>query len=651
MLMRKRIGIISAGWNDEYQRRILTGITTASKKYDYDTISITSNNIDYTSEVQNRCAYNIYNLINEKSLDGIILILNPIYYPEVISAILRRTEEMRIPAVSVDMEYEDLMCVGTDNYQSARVMVEHLLEDESRTRFACLTGVSFNPESEARLQAFKDAVSEKRGGYKEEYIYPGNFQGDCGVAAANYWYNLGEAYPDAVFCANDTSARGFLDRSLELGYRVPEDVKIVAFDNTFNGRYARVPLSSMGTPLEELGEKAVEMLEQRFNGIEVKEKALIPGVPYFRESSGCNSVLPLQDYRELYENTTMKTKIDERYLFWANLMTDQFSFCNTFDELLDCLKNFIERLKCEGFYLCFTQEHMASMVDNPEIKVHKKSQRVGYMLEGYSPYMYMPIVYEDGEFLEPEIFETEDILIGLDKRRKERMDYVVFPLCFMGKTHGYCAIVNFNDMAYSVAFQTWLAFFGYGVNAFLMRQEINRKARELEYLHERDSMTGVYNRLGFARHSVEMMKRCIEHDASMMILFADMDDMKYINDRFGHDEGDKAIRAFSDVLKKLCDNGEIVSRFGGDEMVVFGIDYTEEMAIDFTRRLQLELDKYNAESGAVYELRVSTGFYVQKPDADTSMDKCINNADANMYQEKYRRKKYLTGRTEGLQLR
>lgn len=649
--MRKKIGIISAGWNDEYQRRIVTGIIDACQKYDFDTVSLTSNNIDFTSEVQNRCAYNIYNLINEKALDGIVLILNPIYYPEVISAILKKTEEMHIPAVSIDLEYEDMMYVGTDNYQSARVMVEHLLEDDTRTRFACLTGVSFNPESEARLQAFKDAVTEKKGSYQECYIVQGNFQPECGVDAANYWHGIDADYPDAVFCANDASARGFLDRSLELGYRVPEDVKIVSFDNTFNGRYARVPLSSMGTKLEALGEKSVEMLKRRFDGEEVKETELVPGIPYFRESSGCSSVLPMKDYQELYEKSALRSKEDERYLFWANLMTDQFPFCNTFDELVERLKVFIGRIKCDGFYLCFTQEQMAYLVDDPDIGEHNKSARVGYMLEGYSPYMYMPIVYENGEFLEPKVFDTEIILDALQKERNGRVDYVIYPLYFGGKTHGYCAIANCNAMAYSVAFQTWLAFFTYGVNNLLMRQELDQKARELEFLHERDSMTGAYNRRGFSRHSTRMMKQCINNGTSMMILFADMDDMKYINDRYGHDEGDKAICAFSSTIMSVCKNGEIASRFGGDEMVVFGIDYTEEMAEDFSRRLQEAIDKYNAEAGAVFELRVSTGYYVEKPDNNTSMDKCINNADANMYQEKYRRKKYFQGRTEGIRSR
>ena len=426
--MRKRIGIVSAGWNDEYQRKIVTGVTNACEKYNYDTLSFTSNNIDYQAEVQNKCAYNVYNLINGQYLDGMVLVLNLIYYPEVIRAILKKTTEMNIPAVSVDLEYEGMLYVGTDNYKSARVMVEHLLEDEKRTRFACLTGVSFNPESEARLQGFKDAVSEKRGSFQEHYIYEGNFQPQCGIDAADYWQQSKEAYPDAVFCANDASARGFLDRTLELGYRVPEDVKIVSFDNTFNGQYARVPLSSMATPLVTLGERAVEMLKNCFEGKETEETELIPGVPHFRESSGCSSALPMEDYRKLYEQSAQKSKEDERYLYWANLMMDHFSFCDTFDEFVERLKHFIKKLNCDGFYLCFTQKQMSSLTDKLQMEKGEKYNKVGYMLEGYSPYMYMPIVYEDGEFLEPETFETKKILAVLDKEKKESVDYVIFPL-------------------------------------------------------------------------------------------------------------------------------------------------------------------------------------------------------------------------------
>lgn len=640
VIMRARIGIVSAGWNDEYQRKVITGITEVCKEYDYDTLSFTSSNLDYSAEIHNRCAYNIYNLLNEKHMDALILIINTIYYEEVIEAILNKAGEMKIPVVCIDLEHDGMFCVGTDNYNSAKIMVEHLLADEKRSRFACLTGVASNPENISRVQAFKDSVTAKKGGFLEHYIYQGNFQIQCGIDAADFWHNSEEEYPDAIFCANDVSARGFLDRSLELGYRVPEDVKIVAFDNTFNGQYARVPLSSLASPLEEIGQEAVRMIHAIKMGEKVERKKLIAGTPFFRESSGHNSANYEQNYKQIYEQAAKKTKVDEHYLFYANLMTDRFSLCNSFEDLLEALKMFIEELNCSGFYLCFTKEQMTSLVDDLTLV---RDEKVGYMLEGYSDYMYMPMFYEDGIFLEPQVFETQKILPVLENEKNERMDYVFFPLYFKGKTHGYCAVANCNSVVYGCSFQTWLATLSYAVNNIFLHQELDKKAKELEILHERDAMTGAYNRLGFSKHSARLMKVCIDKGCEMMVLFADMDDMKYINDQFGHEEGDRAICAFCSALKKSCKEGEIVARFGGDEMVVLAGDYSEQKAIDFATRFQEELDHFNKEN-TLYELRVSIGYDVFSPDAETNLDKCLDSADANMYQEKYRRKKYSPGR-------
>lgn len=636
--MRRKIGIVSAGWNDEYQRSIVMGITESCKTFDYDTLSFTSNNIDYTADEINRCGYNIYNLVNQTHLDGLILIVNTIYYQDVIHSIFEYTKTMKIPIVCIDSKQEGMMYVGKDNYSSARIMVKHLTDDSSRQRIGCITGVSFNPESELREKAFQDVMTEERGGYDNNYIYEGNFQYQCGLEAALYWQTCGKPYPDAVFCANDASARGFLHKTLEFGYRVPEDVKIVGFDNTFNGRYCRIPISSMDCALEVLGRRTIEMLKAYFDGSLEKTEIEVTGIPYFRESSGCQSEFIDLDYSLLYKKITKKTKIDEQYLFWANLMTERFSTCETIDELLEKMKPFIEQLRCECFYVCFTKEQMTTLRKG---LIAPEGDRVGYMLEGYPSHMYASLRYVEGKYLEPEFFCTGDMLPDIEKEHSNRVDYVFFPFFFKGKTLGYCVVGNCNTMAYNVSFQTWLAILSYAVNNVFLHQKLAKQARELEEIHVRDSLTGVYNRLGFAKYSTPMMQECIRKKGSMMVLFADMDDMKYINDRFGHEEGDRAICAVSSLLSKTCQRGEIVFRFGGDEMVVFATDYDRPDVEDYIARFEQNLAEYN-KTNVLYELRVSIGYDVFWPDETTSMDKCINSADANMYQEKYRRKKYAT---------
>ncbi len=631
--MRKKIGIVSAGWNEEYQRNVLKGITDASERFNFDTLSFTSSNVDF-GEYIDQHAYNIFNLLTDESVDGIILAMNTIYYQDVIENILRQVSQMNLPTVCVDSAHMGMMTVGTDNYTSTRIMVEHLFDVDERKTFACVTGVPYNPESETRVNAFKDVVTERLGSYNDSYIYTGYFQYEHGVEAADHWHQSDLPYPDAVFCCNDRMAVGFMQRSLELGYRIPEDVKVVGYDNTDLGQDYEIPLSSLECPLEQIGQKAVEMLHNAFCGTNLNQKELIMGIPHFRESSGVAENVSKEEYKNLYSTCTRQNKKDNDSLFLANMMIENFSFVSSVEDFLPRLQGIIRRISCEEFYLCLTKEQMHSMGYNYD---WEEGEYLRYMLEGYPSHMCMVMHYENDTFYEPQIFETRKILPIFEREKEKRVDYIIIPLHFAWKTHGYCVLGNYNDMAYRGSFQTWCELLSYAVNNIYLRHELDQKTKRLEYLHERDSMTETYNRWGFRQHSQRMLRECIDANAEMMVLFADMDGMKYINDTFGHDEGDVAICAFSRILKNTCKHGEIVARFGGDEMIVLGSHYTPELAEDFVNRFQKGLDAYNARK-KTYELKVSVGYELFAPDATTNLEDHTKSADEKMYRVKKKRK-------------
>lgn len=639
--MRKKIGILSTGWNDEYQMNLLRGITSASAQYDFDTISFASCNIDFSVKAQNLCSHNIFNLISDECVDAVIIIPNSIFYEDIIHSIMTHAGKLTVPVICIDYEHESLMSIGTDNYNSARILVEHLFEEKAPKRPACITGISFNPESRARVQAFKDVVTEHLGSYDEAYIYPGDFQNAAGQTAARHWHASGNEYPDAVFCCNDLMAIGFLEISQELRYRVPEDVRVVGFDNSDWGRTLHTPLTSIQCSVEQLGNKAVEMLHDIFSGKTPKQHEKLVGTPFFRKSS-LVSTTTTEDMASPNQWVPYQSNLST--LFLANLMIEEFSFCNSLSDFMVTLQDVVVKFPCEEFYLCFTKDQMDSM----GISFNEESERFGFMLEGYSSHMYMLVHYENKEFHEPQFFETKKILPVLEEERTNRTDYVLLPLYYMGKTHGYCVLGNCHESAYTGAFQTLTSLLSYGVNSIYLKHELEEKAKTLEYLHERDSMTETYNRLGFKKHSQEMLRECIKRGEQMMVLFADMDGMKAINDQLGHEIGDTAICAFSDILKQNCIHGEIVSRFGGDEMLVFGIGYSDELAKDFIERFQRALDQYNS-SNTLYSLKVSMGYEIFTPDNNTNLDDCINISDTKMYAEKSERKKKL--KAQGIPVR
>ncbi len=124
-----------------------------------------------------------------------------------------------------------------------------------------------------------------------------------------------------------------------------------------------------------------------------------------------------------------------------------------------------------------------------------------------------------------------------------------------------------------------------------------------------------------------------------------MDYLKYINDTFGHTEGDTAIKTAANALANAAKGNEICARFGGDEFAVAGIGgegYPEE----YMGRVKAYLDEFNASGGKPYKVGMSCGWAEVTGTLANGIDEFIRTADARMYEDKRQRKSVRGQKTE-----
>jgi diguanylate cyclase (GGDEF)-like protein len=172
-------------------------------------------------------------------------------------------------------------------------------------------------------------------------------------------------------------------------------------------------------------------------------------------------------------------------------------------------------------------------------------------------------------------------------------------------------------------------------------------ARSLRYAQERhrgkevlrsqaltDELTGLYNRRGFMALAAQQLKLAARGRRECLLISADLDGMKHINDTFGHQEGDRALRETAEVLKQTCRESDLMARLGGDEFVVLMIDAAAESAATIAARLQANLETHNAASGGLYNLSLSFGTARFRPGQSTSLEELQTQADAAMYAQK-----------------
>ncbi len=152
---------------------------------------------------------------------------------------------------------------------------------------------------------------------------------------------------------------------------------------------------------------------------------------------------------------------------------------------------------------------------------------------------------------------------------------------------------------------------------------------ELDKLSRNDVLTGILNRRGFRALAESILADNRELKRDTLISYVDMNNLKVINDRFGHDEGDFALKAVSTVLSGIIGNRGIVGRIGGDE---YAFVYYGESDVDELREaIRLRFEEYNTTTDKPYNVTISCGFCWIRKDDDQTLDDAMGMADQDLY--------------------
>jgi diguanylate cyclase (GGDEF)-like protein/PAS domain S-box-containing protein len=153
-------------------------------------------------------------------------------------------------------------------------------------------------------------------------------------------------------------------------------------------------------------------------------------------------------------------------------------------------------------------------------------------------------------------------------------------------------------------------------------------------LSNTDHLTGLHNRRGFITLAEQQLKIQEQTRHLIMLLYADLDHMKWINDTLGHEKGDKALIEVASILKDVFRKSDIIARVGGDEFAVLGIVVSTRSWNIIESRLQHQLDIQNAIENRDYKIFLSVGTAFSDPESPYSIDELMSIADAAMYEHK-----------------
>jgi len=630
----KNIAVIAGEISTKTTLEITTGIKDCVIANDSNVFFFTCEKHYEDALLHDLGEYNIFRLPDYKKFDGAILINSTIGSSGVLHEIAENIENSGIPAVSMEYYRSKMYNVMIDNKQAMRELVEHFVVDHGFRRINFVKGPDGNFEAEERLAAYREVLFEKGIPYEEKRIYHGNFLTESGKEAVDYFLNNDSELPEAIICSNDVMAFSVMIELEKKGIMVPSQVAVAGFDDENAAKYNEPRLTSVAREQYRTGFASAEKLLAGMHLNDIGYKNVLKTKLKKRESCGC-SCRDIIDNTKFRKNHFAQEDINDYYLKEARKMSIELTMVDSITELNKSLDKYIPNLGCDYFLMVLNKEWEgnSSIIKNP-YKYDGKLEDDNYIKVGYSRNMELVYGYSPLAPVKELKLDLNGLINWLNERNKGRNFFTILPLHFGDRCFGYCVIGNSEFAFDNSMLSTWLMALSNSLEQIRRQHILKSMIKKLDSMWIYDNLTGLYNRSGFDKYGAYVWQECIDNNLSALILFADLDGLKEVNDNFGHDAGDRFIKAVAAILKRFKKHGEIVMRYGGDEFVLLAPNITEEEAKKYKDKLLFEFETYNMTHSLPYTIDASIGVHVVKPTNISELESAIEEADSRMYDEK-----------------
>lgn len=164
--------------------------------------------------------------------------------------------------------------------------------------------------------------------------------------------------------------------------------------------------------------------------------------------------------------------------------------------------------------------------------------------------------------------------------------------------------------------------------------ELNEKNKLLNKLSVTDGLTGINNRRGFLDSVQAQVNSLFNEGKAAMLLFADMDNLKQVNDRFGHKNGDYAIKSIAQILKESFQSDDVIGRIGGDEFVAFCFLDNPNFPELLCKKIKTLSTQLNETNGKPYYVDISIGYTTFVCEPTLNIEDVLHKADVALYEQK-----------------
>ncbi|MBQ7186867.1 MAG: GGDEF domain-containing protein [Ruminococcus sp.] len=612
----KVLGVCAGGIQEDNVTELVQAVVRNAEPLGFRTLVFSTFTDLYKDNAYADGEAGIYSLTDSDLLDALIVMPESIKYDKVTYDIIERAHSRGIPVISMDRRIEGCVSVVFNYGDSFEEIVRHIITVHGCRRFNFMAGFKGNSFSDERISRFKKVLAEEGIEFDEKRLGYGDFWSEPARRVTEQWLERPDELPEAIICANDSMALEVCHVLKEHGLDVPEDIIVTGFDGIDLEKYNTPRLTTCSVNINEAGMAAVSA------AVRLTEHQVLPDVleiPYrIRISQSCGCV-PVN--MSVIADKVMQLNSD--FLLDDNHENYMFTYLA---RGLSCTK--IPKLVEVIHHYCDIQTWCCVDVDYFSDKRSKKR------FSGKFTDRMRLLMYTVDPSKNDTLFDTLSLLPDMDETLAELGSLMFAPLHHEDELLGYIAFRLDVAQPHFRFKRRFTMLTNQILESFRIRMLIERANTRLAEMHVHDPMTGLYNRRGFYKNAVKLVRRLARNGRQGVIFSVDMDNLKGINDVYGHDEGDKAIKELAAALVKCSAEGDICSRFGGDEFIVLSASSDEEYIESYGRRIRQALAEHEARARAVFKVEISIGAFSSMLSSAEELDESIRLADERMYSEK-----------------
>lgn len=561
----------------------------------------------------------VYNLVDYSYVDLMIVFSEIINDDELIDSIIAKAKAHGKPVFTIGKARP-----GCTNFDFLYVdgierAIRHVVEKHNCKNLCFVAGPEGEPTSEARIRKYKEIAGEYGLTDSLDRIFYGGYWSEPAKVAADEILKL-EKLPQAIICANDIMAITITDILHDRGIRVPQDVILTGLDDTMEAKSNVPSITTSGCDMNELADMIVTAFQKVQKGEALEDEYLCHFNLVEAQSCGCRDSidsLPLSIY--------LKYNISKQN---EKLFVEQ-SFHSIYENILNSpdpkqLPAILDSMKFDSMMIMVNEDGFRRNL-NPLAEGY----RVGFDTR-------QRVIYQSGRDISelPVTIRLSDLCPEFDRLIRQERPIILSPLCFFSRAIGYLVYApEVDNQSYHMV-MPYTNSLSEIIGCYSMVRHLEFNAEQMDRMARHDYLTDLYNRTGFYSRLPQFLRH--SNAPFYAVTTVDMDGLKMINDRFGHETGDLAIRYISRAVAAIGDENSICGRFGGDEFVICTAIQQEADAPDIRRRILEYLAEHRANTSLPCEVTASIGTCVMEKGFD--FDVAMKESDERMYKEKSKKK-------------